>query len=129
MLLDVGCGSCLSGASPPGSRGRRRWELSAGAGQELSEDGHTWVGTDISPDMLGVAREREVEGDVLHHDMGHGMCFRPGMFDGVISVSALQWLCNADKRSHVPQKRLAAFFSSLYSCMVRPPPCCPLAEG
>ena len=99
-ILDVGCGSGLSG-------------------QELSESGHVWIGCDISAAMLGVAREREVEGDLILSDMGQGMCFRPGSFDAVISVSALQWLCNADKRSHDPRKRLSAFFTTLYGCMAR----------
>ncbi len=31
-----------------------------------------------------MAREREVEGDTLLMDMGHGLPFRPGMFDGAI---------------------------------------------
>jgi len=31
-----------------------------------------------------VALEREVEGDVILGDMGEGMAFRPGTFDGVI---------------------------------------------
>lgn len=35
------------------------------------------------------------------------------------SISALQWLCNADKRTHSPPKRLYTFFSTLYSCLVR----------
>jgi 18S rRNA (guanine1575-N7)-methyltransferase len=34
--------------------------------------------------LLDVAKEREVEGDVILSDMGHGMFFRPGMFDGAI---------------------------------------------
>lgn len=100
LLLDIGCGSGLSG-------------------QELSEDGHIWVGTDISPSMLNVAAEREVDGDLMQHDMGHGLCFRPGTFDGVISVSCLQWICNADKKDHIPHKRMARFFTTLYSCMSR----------
>jgi 18S rRNA (guanine1575-N7)-methyltransferase len=45
--------------------------------------------------MLDVAREREVEGDVCLHDLGHGLPLRPGTFDGAISISAVQWLCNA----------------------------------
>lgn len=65
-----------------------------------------------------VARQREVEGDLFQWDMGDGLGFRPGAFDGVISISALQWLCNADKKSHSPPKRLYKFFSSLYACMV-----------
>lgn len=67
---------------------------------------------------VAVAQEREVEGDLFLHDMGEGLGFRPGTFDGVISVSALQWLCNADKKTHHPPRRLYRFFSSLYACMV-----------
>lgn len=52
-------------------------------------------GMDISPSMLGIAREREVEGDICLQDLGHGLPLRPGMFDGAISISAVQWLCNA----------------------------------
>ena len=37
----------------------------------------------------------------------------------IFSISALQWLCNADKKYHHPPKRLLKFFSTLYSCMVR----------
>lgn len=65
MLLDIGCGSGLSG------------EL-------LSEYGHHWVGLDISPSMLEVALERDVEGDLFLHDIGQGFGFRPGSFDGAI---------------------------------------------
>ncbi len=36
-----------------------------------------------------------------------------------LSISALQWLCNADKRTHSPPKRLYTFFSTLYSSLVR----------
>ncbi|CAB1349328.1 unnamed protein product [Coregonus sp. 'balchen'] len=100
FLLDVGCGSGLSG-------------------DYLSEEGHCWVGVDISTAMLDVALDREVEGDVVLGDMGEGMPFRPGTFDGCISISALQWLCNADKKTHSPPKRLYTFFSTLYSSLVR----------
>ncbi|XP_035690852.1 probable 18S rRNA (guanine-N(7))-methyltransferase [Branchiostoma floridae] len=99
-LLDLGCGSGLSG-------------------EFLTDQDHMWVGMDISANMLDVAQEREVEGDLLLSDMGQGMCFRPGTFDGVISISAIQWLCNADKKSHNPPKRLYKFFSTLYACMAR----------
>lgn len=51
--------------------------------------------------------------------MGQGMPFRAGTFDGAISISALQWLCNADKSSHNPSKRLYKFFSTLFSCLSR----------
>ena len=45
--------------------------------------------------MLDVAAEREVEGDLCLHDLGHGLPIRPGTVDGAISISAVQWLCNA----------------------------------
>uniref|UniRef100_A0A8C7QPR4 18S rRNA (guanine-N(7))-methyltransferase n=1 Tax=Oncorhynchus mykiss TaxID=8022 RepID=A0A8C7QPR4_ONCMY len=100
FLLDVGCGSGLSG-------------------DYLSEEGHFWVGVDISTAMLDVALDREVEGDLVLGDMGEGLPFRPGTFDGCISISALQWLCNADKKTHSPPKRLYTFFSTLYSSLSR----------
>jgi 18S rRNA (guanine1575-N7)-methyltransferase len=35
------------------------------------------------------------------------------------SISALQWLCNADKTSHLPKKRLLRFFETLYMCLAQ----------
>ncbi|TPX38696.1 hypothetical protein SeMB42_g03710 [Synchytrium endobioticum] len=101
-LLDIGCGSGLSGEC-------------------LEEDGHLWVGVDISEAMLHVAvNDRDVkEGDLFLWDIGHGLSFRPGAFDGAISVSVLQWLCNADKSSHNPYTRLSRFFSTLYTSLSR----------
>ncbi|GFZ09591.1 S-adenosyl-L-methionine-dependent methyltransferases superfamily protein [Actinidia rufa] len=96
----VGCGSGLSG-------------------ETLSENGHQWIGLDISESMLNVALEREVEGDLMLGDMGQGLGIRPGVIDGAISISAVQWLCNADKSSHEPRLRLKAFFGSLYRCLAR----------
>lgn len=60
FLLDIGCGSGLSGSL-------------------LDEDGHCWVGMDISQDMLNVAREREVDGDLFLQDIGQGVGYRPGI--------------------------------------------------
>lgn len=77
------------------------------------------AGLDISPSMLDVAAEREVEGDLALHDMGHGLPLRPGSFDGAISISAVQWLCNADKSCNDPRKRLRRFFESLYAALRR----------
>eukprot|EP01097_Dermamoeba_algensis_P006481 TRINITY_DN405_c0_g3_i1.p1 TRINITY_DN405_c0_g3~~TRINITY_DN405_c0_g3_i1.p1 ORF type:complete len:292 (-),score=48.32 TRINITY_DN405_c0_g3_i1:80-955(-) len=99
-LLDIGCGSGLSG-------------------QVLSEQSHVWLGLDISPAMLDVALEKEVDGDLLLSDMGEGLYFRPGIFDGAVSISALQWLCNADKKNHVPAQRLKVFFQALYNSLAR----------
>lgn len=66
FLLDIGAGSGLSG-------------------EILTEEGHEWVGMDVSGGMLEVALEREVEGDLMLADIGQGIPFRPGSFDGAIS--------------------------------------------
>lgn len=100
FLLDIGCGSGLSG-------------------EVLTEHGHTWVGFDISSAMLNVALEREVDGDLMLLDAGMGVPFRAGTFDACVSISALQWLCNADVSHHNPVKRLSKFFTSLYSSLRR----------
>ncbi|VDK76127.1 unnamed protein product [Litomosoides sigmodontis] len=101
LLLDVGCGSGLSG-------------------EVISEVGHNWIGVDISEAMLKVAiNDRELEGDFVLKDIGDGLPFRPGTFDGAISISAIQWLCHSNTREQIPQKRLLQFFQSLYACMGR----------
>jgi cyclopropane fatty-acyl-phospholipid synthase-like methyltransferase len=85
-----------------------------------AEHGHEWFGTDISADMLNVARdEREVEGDLCHSDMGQGLPLRQALFDGAISISAVQWLCNADTAGAEPRVRLKRFFASLYAALTR----------
>ncbi|EAN85418.1 hypothetical protein, conserved [Trypanosoma cruzi] len=166
LLLDIGCGSGISG-------------------DVIREVGHTWIGVDISKDMLMLAKELEekeesevgkeedshsdgqdglkecggcnpgndlknvkwgliTESDdddkdededgneentgtmtgpsmveVLRGDMGQGLPFRPGSFDGAVSISAVQWLCQSDCRGHVPQRRLRALFQSLYNALHR----------
>jgi 18S rRNA (guanine1575-N7)-methyltransferase len=125
LVLDVGCGSGLSG-------------------KVLEERGHAWVGCDVSRDMLNVANERierqremtqddddsdedEEEGtshslstgDLMHHDMGTGLPFRPATFDACISISALQWLCYSNTKNQIPKRRLTRFFSSLYAVLRR----------
>jgi 18S rRNA (guanine1575-N7)-methyltransferase len=128
LILDVGCGSGLSG-------------------QVLEDEGHVWVGCDVSRDMLDVANERierkrdignqqedsamnegseeedEQEspsyGDLMHHDMGTGLPFRPATFDACISISALQWLCYSNSKDQIPKRRLTRFFSSLYQVLRR----------
>jgi 18S rRNA (guanine1575-N7)-methyltransferase len=72
------------------------------SGEVLTDLGHQWIGLDISNAMLGlffklniififffnwfidVAQEREVEGDLVLGDIGYGMPFRAGSFDGAI---------------------------------------------
>ena len=66
------------------------------------------MGLDISADMLDVAVERETDGDLLLGDLGQGLPVRPNSFDGAVSISAVQWLCNADKTGADPRLRLKA---------------------
>mmetsp|Transcript_11467 Transcript_11467/g.12661 ORF Transcript_11467/g.12661 Transcript_11467/m.12661 type:complete len:248 (+) Transcript_11467:31-774(+) len=100
LILDVGVGSGISGGV-------------------LGDHGHFFVGLDISSAMLNVALEREVDesGDFLQGDMGQGFGFRPGTFDGCVSISALQWLCNSDVKGHEPYRRLRKFFQDLFNCL------------
>lgn len=105
LLLDLGCGSGLSS-------------------QCIEEHNHKWIGADISEAMIDIAKQRKEDGDledmqIIQSDLGEGLPFKPGSFDGAISVSALQWLCNADKKSHSPAKRLLKLFTSLYTCLSR----------
>ncbi|KAL7415006.1 S-adenosyl-L-methionine-dependent methyltransferase [Mrakia frigida] len=101
FLLDIGCGSGLSG-------------------EIIEEEGHVWVGCDVAPSMLEVALDREVEGDLFLQDIGQGFGFRAGTFDGAISISVLQWLFNSDSSSHNPAQRLLRFFTTLHSSLKRP---------
>ncbi|KAL4913191.1 S-adenosyl-L-methionine-dependent methyltransferase [Aspergillus aurantiobrunneus] len=106
LILDVGCGSGLSG------------EILS---QEPREQGgpHTWVGMDISPSMLDTALQRGVEGDLFLADIGQGVPFRPGTFDAAISISAIQWLCNAETSDVSPEGRLRRFFEGLFASLRR----------
>lgn len=106
LILDVGCGSGLSG------------EILSGVDPE---DGgpHVWVGMDVSPSMLDVALSRDVEGDLFLADAGQGVPFRPGTFDAAISISAIQWLCNAETSDVSAEGRLKRFFDGLYASLKR----------
>ncbi len=76
-------------------------------------------GMDISEAMLDVGIDRDAEGDMCLQDLGQGLPLRPGSFDGAISISAVQWLCNADTAGADPRRRMRRFFESLYASLTR----------
>ncbi|KAF2725500.1 S-adenosyl-L-methionine-dependent methyltransferase [Polychaeton citri CBS 116435] len=106
LILDLGCGSGLSG------------EILSDV-PEVEGGPHTWVGMDVSGSMLAQALERDVEGDMLLADIGQGVPFRAGSFDAAISISAIQWLCNAETSDVSPEHRLKRFFDGLYASLKR----------
>lgn len=96
LILDIGCGTGISGSV-------------------LTENNLNWIGVDVSRDMLNICKEKNESNCIIRCDMGEGLCFQPGTFDGIISVSALQWLFQSYKNSQIPKKRIRLFFTSLYS--------------
>ncbi|CRG92991.1 S-adenosylmethionine-dependent methyltransferase, putative [Plasmodium gallinaceum] len=100
LLLDIGCGSGISGMT-------------------LNESDHFWIGIDISIHMIraGLQNEAHLGGEMILSDMGKLMRFQSCIFDGVVSISALQWLCNWDKKDENPIARINTFFKWLYNCL------------
>ena len=77
---------------------------------------------DSEDESMQIGYKRKIEqspGDLLHHDMGTGLPFRPATFDACISISALQWLCYSNSNDQIPKRRLLRFFSSLYQVLRR----------
>ena len=97
-ILDLGCGTGISG-------------------EVIEEYGHHCTGLDISIEMLKISKENN--SSVIQCDMGGYLPFRPAMFDGCISISAIQWLCQSDNKNHNPITRLRKLFESLFGCLKR----------
>eukprot|EP00521_Asterionellopsis_glacialis_P007530 CAMPEP_0195283252 /NCGR_PEP_ID=MMETSP0707-20130614/1861_1 /TAXON_ID=33640 /ORGANISM="Asterionellopsis glacialis, Strain CCMP134" /LENGTH=313 /DNA_ID=CAMNT_0040342385 /DNA_START=122 /DNA_END=1063 /DNA_ORIENTATION=+ len=132
FILDVGCGSGLSGqvleekghvwvgcdvsrdmldvANERIERLRENTSDNSGNGKDMMND------SDDEEDNSGTMVST---GDLMHHDMGTGLPFRPASFDACISISALQWLCYSNSKSQIPKRRLTRFFSSLYQVLRR----------
>jgi SAM-dependent methyltransferase len=115
FIADIGCGSGLSS-------------------RILSLEGHPWVGTDISLDMLSLAQNQDdnqngkaaastsskdqsanaslCRGYLTASDMSQGLPFRNSL-DFVISISAVQWLCY---NKH-PKEAAERFFKAVWRCL------------
>ncbi|CAL6003302.1 S-adenosylmethionine-dependent_methyltransferase [Hexamita inflata] len=94
LLLDIGCGTGLSTSF-------------------LNENGYLTIGVDISEQMLA---HNETD-NLMQLDIGNGLPFQPGTFDGAVSISVLQWLCYSNETQQDPFKRLFNFFTSLFGCL------------
>jgi 18S rRNA (guanine1575-N7)-methyltransferase len=132
LVLDIGCGSGLSGQVLE-EKGHV-W-----LGCDVSRDMLTVARERIEHQKEDASKQREgtqmkddeddeeeededvydPTGDLMHHDMGTGLPFRPATFDACISISALQWLCYSNSANQNPRKRLTRFFSSLYTVLKR----------
>ena len=132
LVLDVGCGSGLSGKVLE-EKGHAwigcdvsRDMLNVaneriGQQREMAQDNVSHSDDDDDDDD---SEEEEDDtfhstGDLMHHDMGTGLPFRPATFDACISISALQWLCYSNAKNQIPKRRLTRFFSSLYAVLRR----------
>lgn len=58
LLLDIGCGSGLSG-------------------EVLTEAGYDWLGLDIAPAMLRIAQQNQARGDLILADIGQSEAAYP----------------------------------------------------
>lgn len=132
LILDLGCGSAIS--SQVISEAGHNWigmdisESMLRVGQEdieAQEDEDEDMSDNESGSNNGSEDEAESESrsshlsDLLVHDMGHGVCFRPGTFDGCISISALQWLFHSNRSFENPKRRLTRLFVTLHSALTR----------
>eukprot|EP00568_Trieres_chinensis_P001787 CAMPEP_0183305524 /NCGR_PEP_ID=MMETSP0160_2-20130417/10232_1 /TAXON_ID=2839 ORGANISM="Odontella Sinensis, Strain Grunow 1884" /NCGR_SAMPLE_ID=MMETSP0160_2 /ASSEMBLY_ACC=CAM_ASM_000250 /LENGTH=291 /DNA_ID=CAMNT_0025468727 /DNA_START=63 /DNA_END=935 /DNA_ORIENTATION=- len=139
FVLDVGCGSGLSGKvleekghiwlgcdvsrdmiDVANERIEKKREMAkakrSGGNENDSDDDMEEDSEDEGGDS---SRALASTGDLMHHDMGTGLPFRPAMFDACISISALQWLCYSNSKAQNPKKRLTRFFSALYQVLRR----------
>lgn len=131
FILDVGCGSGLSGQvleehghvwlgcdvsrdmlDVANERIERKRDEAINGKDDSSDDEEMKVSDSNETSIAS-------SGDLMHHDMGTGLPFRPATFDACVSISALQWLCYSNTSAQVPKKRLVRFFSSLYQVLRR----------
>ena len=86
--------------------------------EEEEEDGSEEAdGSEEEADGGAGDRAANATAELLEHDMGLGLPFRDGAFDGAVSVSALQWLCYDNDAASSAPRRLNRFFASLYRCL------------
>ena len=85
--------------------------------EEEEDDSEEADGSEEEADGGAGDRAANATAELLEHDMGLGLPFRDGAFDGAVSVSALQWLCYDNDAASSAPRRLNRFFASLYRCL------------
>ena len=93
LVLDVGCGGGLSS-------------------DVVQRAGHFCLACDVNPQMIAQGTRAAGVG-MFAADMRDGVAARAGVFDGAISVSALQWICTASDADD----GLRRFFSGLHRAL------------
>jgi 18S rRNA (guanine1575-N7)-methyltransferase len=97
LVLDIGCGSGLSGGV-------------------LTQRGAAWVGVDVAGDMLRLAAGgADCAGRLALGDVGQGLPSRGEIFDAAISISAVQWLCVAPDPAAAVRRLFGALWRALRS--------------
>ncbi|CCW60677.1 unnamed protein product [Phytomonas sp. EM1] len=110
-----GSGMDFSGSATRVDTSTVKWGLITEEDEEEDEYEATVGGGNKEDDLFSAPLMVEV----IQNDIGQGIPFRPGSFDGCVSISVLQWLCHSTKKGEVPQRRLMAFFQSLYNALRR----------
>jgi len=92
-------------------------DLGCGSGVSTAVASNDFVfGLDVSYDMLLQAREIDLEDsmtsklNLMHRDMALNLPFRNQSVDGIISISALQWLLVSNNKFDDPQRKLVNLF-------------------
>lgn len=113
VLLDIGCGSGLSGETLTSS-GHRAWVGCDASWAMLERATRTTGGTDEIASSANTTPENlpSSVGAVARCDFSQGLPFRSNAFDGCVSVSAAQWLCASDNLA-VSKRKLMRFFVNL----------------
>ena len=104
LICDVGCGLSISG-------------------DVINESGNFWVGVDILRNMFYsemvhlLPRPFDSANSSVRCDVGEGLPFRPGVFDGAIGIDVLKWLFTVYPGCMPVPKRIKIFFETLHGCL------------
>lgn len=120
VILDIGCGTGHSiGALKEYEKGcNEEAENVPNRSMEMFV-----IGLDINRNMLLTCKNKDLGAELVQLDIGDSLPFQPASFDGIISVSCIQWLFYASNTEKI-EKRLYTFFSSMYAALKREASAC-----